>query len=104
MKLSTSQKCILCTRLTASAWARTLKSINFSKAFRSLGYTWGDNSIVQTSHIQWYKFDPNSMTSKEPELDDHDQNSQQQEPIPNLTNKTQHKQLTLKDMWKIRKL
>ncbi|CAF2641010.1 unnamed protein product [Rotaria sp. Silwood2] len=104
LKLSTSQKCILCTRLTASAWARTLKSINFSKALRSLGYTWVDNSIVQTSHIQWYKFDPNSMTSKEPELDDHDQNSQQQEPIPNLTNKTQHKQLTLKDMWKIRKL
>ena len=63
-----------------------------------------DNSIVQASHIQWYKFDPNSRISNESELDDHERDSQQQEPISNLTNKIQHKQLTLKNMWKIQKL
>ena len=72
MKLSASQKRILCTRFTASAWGRTLKSINFPNAFRSLGYIWVNKSIVQPSHIQWYKFDPNFMTSNESELDDHD--------------------------------
>jgi len=54
--------------------------------------------------MQWYRFDPNSITSNEPEIVDQDRNSKQQEQIPYLTNKTQHKRLTLKDMWKIQKL
>ncbi|CAF5059004.1 unnamed protein product [Rotaria sp. Silwood1] len=70
LKLSSSQKRILRTRLTAAACYRTLKSIDLQNAFRSLGYTWVDNSIIQPNHISWYKFDPNSIESNQEEADD----------------------------------
>ena len=50
LKLTASQSRILCTRLTWSAWIRTLKSIDFEKSFRDLGYTWIDDSIVSPSY------------------------------------------------------
>ncbi|CAF2830669.1 unnamed protein product [Rotaria sp. Silwood2] len=82
LKLSASQKRILCTRLTAAAGTRTVKSIDFPKAFRSLGYTWSDKSIIQPSHIPWYKFDPNSMTLNESEIVVQDGDSEQHEQTP----------------------
>jgi hypothetical protein len=39
IKLTASQSRILCTRLTSSAWKRTVVSIDFSKSFRDIGYT-----------------------------------------------------------------
>jgi hypothetical protein len=99
LKLPASQKRIVCTRLTAAAWARTVKSIDFPKAFRSLGYTWSDKSIIQPSHIPWYKFDPNSMALNVPEIVVQDGDSEQHEQTPCFKIKTQQKQLTLKDMW-----
>ncbi|CAF1347187.1 unnamed protein product, partial [Rotaria sordida] len=65
LKLSASKKRILCTRLTASAWIRTLKSINFPEAFRSLGYTWVDDSVIKPNHIPWYTFDPGCIELNE---------------------------------------
>ena len=100
VKLTSSQKRILCTRLTAAAWSRTLKSINFPNAFRSLGYTWVDNSIIQPSHMQWYCFDPNSITSNERDIEEQDHDLEHEVQIESVTIKTQRKQLTLKDMWK----
>lgn len=85
VKLISSQKRILCTRLTAAAWSRTLKSINFPDAVRSLRYTWADNSIIQPSHIKWYRFDPNSITSNEPDTEEtnHDSDQNVQQPAHN---------------------
>ncbi|CAF3222766.1 unnamed protein product [Rotaria socialis] len=103
LKLTSSQRRILCTRLTSSPWARTLQSIDFQNAFRSLGYTWIDNAIIQPSHIKWYKFDPNSIESIEAEIDDQNHVVEKQQQVivnANSTMKTQHKQLSLKDMWK----
>ena len=100
MKLTSSQKRILCTRLTASAWDRTLKSIDFRTAFRSLGYTWTDNSIIQPSHIKWYKFDPNSIKFTEEEVDDQIHVLKEVKKTTNSIDKTQRKQLNLIDMWK----
>lgn len=100
LKLTSSQKRVLCTRLAASAWSRTLKSIDFDKAFRSLGYVWNDNSIIQPNHMTWYKFDPNSIESNELEIEDQDDNSEQHQQIKCSTVQVQQKQLTLKDMWK----
>jgi len=54
-----------------------LKSIDFRTAFRSLGYTWTDNSIIQPSHIKWYKFDPNSIKFTEEEVGLHATNGLQ---------------------------
>ncbi|CAF3411852.1 unnamed protein product [Rotaria socialis] len=100
LKLTSSQKRVLCTRLTSSAWARTLKSINFQSAFRSLGYTWTNNSIIQPSHIKWYKFDPNAIESIEIENDSQNNDLEKQQETTSSIMKTQHKQLTLKDIWK----
>ncbi|CAF1640420.1 unnamed protein product, partial [Didymodactylos carnosus] len=38
IKLTASQSRILCTRLTSSAWQRTLQSIDMEKGFKDLGY------------------------------------------------------------------
>ncbi|CAF1522407.1 unnamed protein product [Rotaria sordida] len=100
LKLSSSQKRILCTRLTAAAWYRTLKSIDLQNAFRSLGYTWVDNSIIQPNHISWYKFDPNSIESNQEEAEDQNHEAECDERTTISTIKIQNKQLTLKDMWK----
>jgi hypothetical protein len=48
----------------------------------------------------WYKFDPNSIESKQPEIDDQHNNSEQHQQIKYVKVQIQQKQLTLKDMWK----
>ena len=63
VKLSCSQSRILCTRLTKSAWSRTLKSIDFKTAFREIGYTWQDNSPIYSRTLAGFCFDPSSMHS-----------------------------------------
>ncbi len=90
----------MCTRLTASAWSRTLKSINFPEAFRSLGYTWTDNSIIQPNHIKWYRFDPNSITPSEPDVEEINDNSDHHVHTQYPAKNTQQKQMSLIDMWK----
>lgn len=58
IKLSASQSRILCTRLTWSAWLRTLKSVDITKAFQDIGYTWADNSPISLRSMPGYSFDP----------------------------------------------
>ncbi len=38
IKLSASQSRILCTRLTRTAWKRTITTINFKEEFKHIGY------------------------------------------------------------------
>lgn len=61
VKLTCSQSRILCTRLTKSAWCRTLKSIDFETAFDEIGYTWRDDSPVHPRTLAGFCFDPSSM-------------------------------------------
>ncbi|CAF1017098.1 unnamed protein product [Rotaria sp. Silwood1] len=100
LKLSASKKRILCTRLTASAWARTLKSTNFPEAFRSLGYTWVDDSLIKPNHIPWYTFDPDCIELNEDEVNEQNCDSVPSEHNSSILTKNQHKQLTLKHFWK----
>ena len=102
LKLTASQKRVLCTRLTASAWDRTLTSIDFRNAFRSLGYTWCDNAFVQPSHIPWYRFDPNSVEFDQSQRVENDPSPGQNEPVICLSNNVKRKQVTLKDLWKLK--
>ena len=60
IKLTASQSRILCTRFTWSAWLRTLKSIDFLKAFRDIGYVWSDDSSFSLRTMPGYTFDPSS--------------------------------------------
>ncbi|CAF4960440.1 unnamed protein product, partial [Rotaria socialis] len=54
IKLSASQSRVLCTRLTSSAWKRTLINIDIKRAFINLGYTWTDDSLVQPRTLPGY--------------------------------------------------
>ena len=104
LKLTASQSRILCTRLTWSAWLRTLKSIDFEKSFQDLGYVWVDNSVVSPRTMPGYTFDPVSDDCPISTPDDEEENridkvateiAEQQKTL--LSTK---KQLTLTNMWK----
>jgi hypothetical protein len=59
IKLTPPQSRILCTRLTSAAWKRTPTSIDFSKSFRDIAYTWKDNITPVKSHtLPGYIYDP----------------------------------------------
>jgi hypothetical protein len=60
IKLSASKSRILCTRFTWSAWLRTLKSVDVTKAFHDIGYTWTDNSPLSLRSMPGYTFDPSA--------------------------------------------
>ena len=103
LKLTASQSRILCTRLTWSAWIRTLKSIDFEKSFRDLGYTWIDDSIVSPRTLPGFTFDPSCVDLPSSANDDDEENridkvateiTQQQATL------STKKQLTLENMWK----
>lgn len=106
IKLSASQSRILCTRFTWSAWSRTLKSVDVSKAFRELGYTWIDDSPVSIRTMPGYTFDPTSVACLSSMNDDYDTDdridivakeiSEQQKQKTQLT----LAQLTITDMWR----
>ena len=62
MKLSSAQSRILCTRLTKSAWLRTLPSIDLKAAFHDIGYTWFDESPIYPRALSGFCFDPSSLS------------------------------------------
>jgi hypothetical protein len=104
LKLTASQSRILCTRLTWSAWLRTLKNIDFEKYFQDLGYIWVDDSSVSPRTMPGYTFDPRSVDYPSSTNDNDEENridkvaseiTQQQQTV--LSTK---KQLTLKKMWR----
>ena len=58
IRLTASQSRILCTRLTMTAWRRTLNSVNLKEEFQNIGYTWVDDSSVSPRTLNGYSFDP----------------------------------------------
>lgn len=63
INLSAKDKRILCTRLTAIAWARTKNSVDFERAFFDIGYTWLDDSPITIRTLPGFVFDPSKVTS-----------------------------------------
>ncbi|CAF1109328.1 unnamed protein product [Adineta steineri] len=106
IKLSASQSRILCTRLTSSAWKRTLTSIDMKRAFINLGYIWSDNSPVQPRSLPGYSFDPETIDypSTNAQIDEDtiieaETNKAHQQHLEKL-NKQINKQLKISEMWK----
>jgi hypothetical protein len=106
IKLSASQSRILCTRLTSSAWKRTLSSIDMKRAFIDVGYIWTDNSLVQPRSLPGYSFDPVTIDypSTNAQLDEDniieaEANKAEQQHLAAL-NKQNNKQLKISEMWK----
>ncbi len=61
IKLWASQSRILCTRLTMTAWKRTINTINFKEEFKHIGYIWNDNSSISPRTLPGYTFDPSTI-------------------------------------------
>lgn len=107
IKLTASQSRVLCTRLTSSAWKRTLASVDLKKAFLDLGYIWFDNSSVHPRTLPGYSFDPLTIDylSKTSPLDEahqiEDEADKAKEQHLKQLNKRADKQLTILDMWKL---
>ena len=106
IKLTASQSRILCTRLTSSAWKRTLASVDFKQAFLDLGYIWMDNSPVHPRTLPGYSFDPLTVnySSKALPLDkaheiENEAKKAKEQHLMQL-HKQVDKQLTILDMWK----
>ncbi|CAF0891787.1 unnamed protein product [Adineta steineri] len=106
LRLLPSQSRILCTRLTSSAWKRTLTSIDMKRAFINLGYTWSDNSPVQPRNLPGYSFDPDTIDypSTNAQIDEDtiieaEANKAHQQHLEKL-NKQINKQLKISEMWK----
>ena len=72
IKLTASQSRILCTRLTMTAWQRTMKSVDFNVEFKHLGYTWVDNSPVSPRTLPGYTFDPTTIDCPLLQIDEED--------------------------------
>ena len=108
LKLTASQSRILCTRLTWSAWLRTLKSIDFEKSFQDLGYTWVDDSVVSPRTMPGFSFDPISVDYPISTSDNNDNDEEENRIDTVAIQITQQqnnmssnkKQLTLTNMWK----
>ena len=103
IKLTAAQSRILCTRLTSSAWKRTIASIDFNKIFRDIGYTWTDNiTPVKLHSLPGYIYDPsdrnliNQVSNDRAIIEDiNDGNS-----IPSdTTDEKNLKQLKLTQLW-----
>ena len=107
IKLSASQSRILCTRLTKSAWLRTLKSVDMKKAFDDIGYTWKDSSPTYLRTLPGFCFDPSivDLTVASPSQNkDEDKIGREAEEAKRKSDaqkrmKTQAKQSTLRDFW-----
>ena len=56
VKLSSAQSRILYTRLTKSAWLRTLSSIDLKAAFHDIGYTWFGESPIYPRALSGFFF------------------------------------------------
>jgi hypothetical protein len=70
IKLYASQSRILCTRLTMTAWKRTIATINFKEEFKNIGYIWMDNSLVSPRTLPGYTFDPSTIDYPLLQIDD----------------------------------
>ena len=109
VKLTASQSRVICTRLVAAAWARTLESVDMMKSFLELGYVWNDNSPVCPRTLPGYMFDPTTIdildttidlvTADEKKIDNDAQNAKELH-TQHLDKQGQNKQMTILDMWK----
>jgi len=103
IKLTASQPRILCTRLTWAAWNRTLASIDFSKSFREIGYTWNDEvTLVKPHTLPGYIYDPTDRNLTDPIMDSDisiEEINDGNEMCINITNRMANKQLKLTDCW-----
>ena len=61
VKLTASQPYVICTRLVAAAWTRTLESVDMMKSFLARSYVWNGNSSACPRTLPGYKFDPISI-------------------------------------------
>ena len=80
LKLSAKQQRILCTRLISTAWARTVQSVDFERAFMNIGYIWVDDSPISPRTLPGFVFDPKTVLSDTviiEENDDDDENDAQ---------------------------
>lgn len=106
VKLSSSQSRVLCTRLTKSAWFRTLSSIDFKSAFKEIGYIWYDNSPIYSRVLAGFCFDPQASNSYlQQNDDDNDRIDREAKAAKETTDSriytnNQTKQTTLKQFWK----
>ena len=107
VKLSSSQSRILCTRLTKSAWLRTLVNVDLRSAFRDIGYTWTDNTPVYPRALTGFCFDPSSISeSSFTEINDDDNcriereaTIAREEMNKQMSNMDRMKQSSLKQFW-----
>ena len=107
VKLSSSQSRVLCTRLTKSAWLRTLVSVDFRSAFRDIGYIWTDDAPVYPRALAGFCFDPstlNDFSSAEVNNDDESRiereaKTAREEINKQMDNMNRMKQSNLKQFW-----
>ena len=107
VKLSASQSRILCTRLTRSAWLRTLQSVDLRKAFPDIGYTWSDASLIYLRTLPGFCFDPSTVdltvtSSSQNDAEDkieRDAEEAKRQSEAQMRIHTQVKQSTLRDFW-----
>ncbi|CAF4111235.1 unnamed protein product, partial [Rotaria magnacalcarata] len=78
IKLTASQSRILCTRLTSTAWQRTIKSVNFYEEFKHIGYTWMSNSPISPRTLPGYTFDPATIDLPLLQIDEDNDNEDRQ--------------------------
>jgi hypothetical protein len=106
IKLTAAQSRVLCTRLVASAWSRTLKSIDPLASFLELGYVWKDDSLVRPPSVPGYCFDPTTVdyfTNNDPNMADDQRIDEEARKAANEHAQNLHKgakQLSLLDFWK----
>ena len=106
VKLSSAQSRVLCTRLTRSAWLRTLSSVDLRSAFHDIGYIWFDNSAVCPRALNGFSFDPSALdTCLSTQVNDDDNtriereaNIAREEINRRISNRM--KQTNLKKFWK----
>ena len=72
IELTKSQSRILCTRLTITAWRRTITKVNFKEEFKRIGCIWKDESPVSPRTVSEYKFDSTTVdfSSSKPSTND----------------------------------
>jgi hypothetical protein len=109
IKLSASQSRILCTRLTMTAWKRTITTINFKEEFKHIGYIWNDNSPISPRTLPGYTFDPSTINLPSSQIDKEDNEESErrietqaklaEEQSTRLSNK-KNQQKTLDYFWK----
>jgi hypothetical protein len=79
IKITAAQSRILCTRLTITAWRRTMTSINFKEEFKNIGYTWVDDSCVSPRTLPGYSFDPTTVDFPSSQIDEEDDDEEERQ-------------------------